>query len=247
MNKHYGRYLMIGVAICAMLFVAVGIKPQATLAEDTDWPRRVSVSGEAKIKMAPNLAILSVSVQTEHRTATTAASTNADKMDAVIKALKKAGIDEETIETNGYNLYEMNHWDDGQRIKDGYRVSNNITFKTEDLDHIGDLLDVAIKAGANSVNSPQFTIADQDQLKLELLEMAMKNAQAKAKVLVESVDASMGPVITINENSISGSWYRTANYSMDMAKAEVAAPVATPIMAGDLELTAYVNVVFAIQ
>lgn len=247
MTKQQWRYVMIGVAICAMLFVTVGLKPQATVAEETDWPRRVSVSGEAKIKMAPNLAILSVAVQTEDKSATKAASSNADKMDAVIKALKKAGIDEDTIETNGYNLYEINHWDDGQRIKDGYRVSNNISFQTEDLEHLGDLFDVAIQAGANSVNSPQFTVADQDQLKLDLLEMAMKNAQSKANVLVESVEASLGPVITINENSISGSWYRTANYAMDMAKAEVAAPVSTPIIAGDLELTAYVNVVFAIQ
>ena len=240
--------LIATLVVLTVLAVAFTANAPVSEATESSYERLVTVNGEAKLKIEPNMAILSVSVQTENKLATAAASQNAVKMDAVIEALVDAGIDRDTISTEGYNLYEMTHWNEGQMYHDGYRVNNNIKFETMDIDQVGSYFDVAIEAGANSVNSPQFTLADQDQVKLDLLELAMENAILKADVLVNSAGAARGVVVTINENSISGSFYRTVDYAMEMDKTSMAGAVpVTPIQAGDLELSAYVTVTFAIQ
>ncbi len=132
---------------------------------------------------------------------------------------------------------------DKKSLENAYRL-----FETSDIENVGTYLDLAIKAGANNVNSPKLTLADQDQVKLELLSLAMENAILKADVLVDSAGAARGPVVTINENSISGSFYRTVDYSMEMDKAPTGGIMpATPIEAGDIEVSAYITVTFAIQ
>jgi uncharacterized protein len=238
--------LIAAIAMCAVLVTVFSLNAPSTSAETSTFERQVSVTGEAELKMEPNLAILSVAVETENKSAQLAASKNATAMNKVMEALKKAGIDADTISTEGYSLYTMSHWEDNKRITDGYRVTNNIRFETPDIDKVGELFDVAIKAGATRVNSPQFTIADQDQIKMQLLEIAMKNATEKADVLVKAAGATRGVVVTISENSIGGNWYRTVNYEMDMAKSVMNDSV-TPIEAGDVTLTARVSVSFAIQ
>jgi uncharacterized protein len=239
--------LIATIAMCAVLVTVFSFNTPTTLAAENRYERQVSVTGEAELKIEPNLAILSVAVETENKSAQLASSKNALAMNKVIKALKDAGIDEDTISTNGYGLYPISHWEDNKRVNDGYRVTNNIKFETKDIKDVGNLLDVAVKAGATRVSSPRFTVADQDEIKIQLLEMAVKNATEKADVLVKAAGATRGVVISINENSIGGNWYRTVDYNVEIMKTAVANDVSTPIEAGDVELTARVSVSFAIQ
>ena len=234
--------IIAAIAMCAVLVTVLSLNIPTTSAADSQYERLVSVTGNSELEVTPNLAILSVAVQTENKSASLAASKNATDMNKVIAALKKAGVDEDTISTQGYSLHELNHWEDGKRINDGFRVSNNIRFETTDINKVGELFDVAIKAGATSVNSPQFTVSDKEEITKKLLKMAMENATEKADVLVQAAGASRGPVVTISENSTGGIWYRTMDYEMISAKDD-----STPIVADDVKLTARVSVSFAIQ
>ncbi len=233
------------VALLAIVFGVLSMQPAAIAAEES-MDRLVTVNGQGTMKVAPDMAIATVAVQVTKDTAAEAAQENANIMEEVIEALEKAGITEEDIITSGYNLYASYDWVDGERILKGYQATNTIEFKTKELDDVGKYLDIAIKAGANSVNNIRFTVEDQEALKLELLELAVKNAITKADVLTRAANASRGKVVTITENSISGAFYRTADYNKVME--EVAMDGATtPIRADDIELSAYVTVAFAIQ
>lgn len=240
----------VALAACAvwLLMGMINTQPAALMAESTgeeEFKRTVSVTGEVTKKIQPDLAVLSVAVKTEADNAARAANWNAELTDEVIKALIKAGVKDEDISTQNYSLQENRRWVEKEYVVDGYVVTNTITFTTTSLDDIGKMIDAAVNAGANVIYSPTFTVKDQQALKLKLLEEAMQNAKTKAATLVNSVDASLGPVITIAEQSINGNWY----YG-DMVKAAegaVAAYAETRIMPGEVQLTARVHVVFAIR
>jgi uncharacterized protein YggE len=82
-------------------------------------------------------------------------------------------------------------------------------------------------------------------LHFQLLKLAVENATNKADALVSAAGATRGQVVTITENSIGGSFYRSPAYEMDGAGDKMM--TSTPIKAEDLELTANITVAFAIQ
>lgn len=212
-----------------------------------DYQRTVSVTGDAKVSIEPDLARLSVAVETREVSAVKAAAQNAKLMNSVIDALKEAGVNEKDIKTAGYSLETLTEWEQDTRNYKviGYRVVNNINFSTKALDRVGEFLDIAITAGANRANAPVFTVVDRDELQLELLKAAMLNAQSKAEALVTSVNASLGPVVTISEQSIGGIWER--HMAMPEMMDDGVAYATTPILPDDVELTAKVHVVFSIK
>jgi uncharacterized protein YggE len=220
-------FLFSSLALVALVIGIFGMQPTVT-AEQENTERLVTLS-----------------VQVTKDTAQEAASENAVLMEKVQNALVEAGIDEDDISTQGYNLYQRYDYIEGERVSRGYQATNTIEFKTNDLDNVGQYIDVAIEAGANNVSNIRFTITDQEEIKLQLLKLAVENATNKADALVSAAGATRGQVVTITENSIGGSFYRSPAYEMDGAGDKMM--TSTPIKAEDLELTANITVAFAIQ
>ena len=237
-------FLFSSLALVALVIGLFGMQPTVT-AEEENTERLVTVQGVGTMTVKPDQTIVTLSVQITKDTATEAANENAVLMEKVQKALLEAGISEDDISTKGYNLYQRYEYIDGERELKGYQATNTIEFKTNQIDNVGEFIDVAIAAGANNVSNIRFTVTDQEEIKLQLLKLAVENATNKAEALVSAAGATRGQVITITENSIGGSFYRSPAYQMDSEAGKVMAT--TPIKAEDLELTANITVAFAIQ
>jgi len=237
-------FLFSSLALVALVIGIFGMQPTVT-AEQENTERLVTVQGVGTMTVKPDQSIVTISVQVTKDTAQEAASENAVLMEKVQIALVEAGIDEDDISTQGYNLYQRYDYIEGERVSRGYQATNTIEFKTNDLDNVGQYIDVAIEAGANNVSNIRFTITDQEEIKLQLLKLAVENATNKADALVSAAGATRGQVVTITENSIGGSFYRSPAYEMDGAGDKMM--TSTPIKAEDLELTANITVAFAIQ
>ncbi|MBI3941670.1 MAG: SIMPL domain-containing protein [Chloroflexi bacterium] len=167
--------------------------------------RTVSVSGVGQVKVQPDQAIVQLGVQNDAPTAGDAMSTNSKQMQALINALKTAGIPAKNIQTEVINLQPR--YPDQQATKaitptiTGYTAMNTVSVQVDNISVLGDLLDAAVKAGANRIQDIRLVVsnpaAQMDQARTE----AMRDAQHKAQQLATLGNARLGPVLTINESS----------------------------------------------
>lgn len=236
--------LLKGIGIMAMtiaILTAATYYNPATVSEaaesDTDI-RIVTVSGEGKIVVTPDVAHIELGVQTKDDDATVAQQNNAKLMSAVVEAIKKAGIDEKNIQTTGYSLYQTYDYQPDGSQKDPYYVANNIVkVKIKDIDNVGKIIDLATAAGANTVNSIQFSIEDDSEYYKEALILAMASAKSKATAIMGTFDKTPGLPKSVMESGSS----TPIIYGYGPEKA-MSSDMATPIESGEITITANVSV-----
>lgn len=209
--------------------------------------RLISVSGTITKTASPELAYVTLSIETIGKSASKSQSDNAVLANKVMDALRNAGIAAEDIETAAYNLREEFEWNESLRKSEsvGYRTTNSITAKVRNLNNVGSVIDVAVQAGANSVSGVSFALTKETEaeLKTAALQEAAANAQAKAQSIASGLGIGVGQVYSASESSSYVVPYYAKNYAMESAGA--AAP--TPISPGEIEFTATVSVQFEIQ
>ena len=165
MKKFYT--LIAALLVMATLLSACGAAPSAQAA------RTLSVNGTGTISLTPDIAYIYLGVHSEDPSASEAVASNNTQTQKVIDALKNLGIDEKDIRTTNFSIWPSQQYGpDGTVTGSIYMVDNTVYITVRDLDGLGDLLDSAITAGANSVNSIQFDVADKTE--------AVKEARAKA-------------------------------------------------------------------
>ena len=199
----------------------------------------ISVYGEAVITAQPDSARVVLAVETTHDLAKTAAEENApDRRSA--QALAASGIDEKQLKTSGYRLNSYNQQVDPQNREKyitKYRAYNELTVNLHNLDEVGNVIDTAVKAGANRVLSVFFELKEAEALKLQALQNAATQAKAKAEAIARSTGVAIKGIKVIHEEMSGYTPYRAA--VEESAKMMDAGP--TPILPGDVEVTARVN------
>ena len=126
--------------------------------------RTLSVSGNGQAYLAPDIAYIYVGVHTEKLTAAEAVAENTTQTQTVIQAIQDFGIDAKDIRTTNFSIWPMDKFDPQTGTPTGektYAVDNTVYVTVRDLDKLGDLLDTVVQAGANTVNSVQFDVAEQ--------------------------------------------------------------------------------------
>ncbi len=233
--------------LCAILALCLAILPAVSLAEAD---RSITVTGTATVKVEADSAVLSLGVETAAKEASAAAAANAEEVDAVIKALVEAGINEEDITTNYYfvnaiyNYEEMN--EDGVARIRGYRVSNSLSVTVHDIDKVGEIIDIALASGANSCDNISFK-ANGEDLYDQVLAAAVKEAARKAAVVAEAAGGKLGKVVSVTEQygSYSGVLFDRAAVTEEAAfDAGFAKAAGTAIRSDNLSYSATVVVTF---
>lgn len=155
-------------------------------------PVQVSVSGIGKVAAAPDIAELSFGVQTgRQKTAQLAMEKLRTDMDAIIAAVKAAGIEEKDIRTESLWLNPAYDWVDGAQVARGFEANQSLRVKVRNLELIGKVLSDATAAGANQAGGVSFTIDDPEMLKAQAREEAIADAKAKAQVLADQLGKSI--------------------------------------------------------
>lgn len=176
------------------------VNAQSTNTEST---RTISVSGSGEVQTQPDLAIIDVGVQTEDESAQSALDENNTRTEALMDALDGAGIPEENIQTTRFQLipnYRYDNENDTQTLI-GYSVSNIVQVQTNDLDALGVLLDLAVDAGANTIQNIRFEVSDPESIANQAREAAVEDARNKAEQLAKLTGSALGIVMSIHETS----------------------------------------------
>jgi uncharacterized protein len=208
----------------------------------------LTVSGTGRASGPPDIVLLQLGVQTEASTVAAAREQAASSAQAVIDAIKKDGVDDKDIRTTQFNVQPQ--YDSGgvgrPSVLRGYRVSNTLSVKVRKLENASKIIDDTAAAGGNNtvVQSISFSIDDPTALQAQARTDALKQAQAKADQLAKLGGVSLGKPVSISEG---------APVSPVLAAPAVLAPrtgaadTATPIEAGQLEVTVTVTVLYKIE
>lgn len=210
--------------------------------------RTISVDGTSVIKAMPDRATVNISIESTAKDAKEASAQNAIVMNKIQKDIMALAITKDNIKTTNYNLYPLyNRKDNGRQEITGYSVSNQITVTVDNIDIVGNVIDTAINAGANSVNSVEFSLKDPQSYKDKVLVQAINDAKRKADIIAKTLGKNVVNVVSVNSNN---SYIETRTFnSMMYAKAADSAAVGTssPIQAGDISVKANVSIVFEIN
>jgi uncharacterized protein YggE len=162
---------------------------------------------------------------------------------AVIAAIKAAGVAEKDIQTTNFSIYPQQQYDkDGKITGILYMVDNTVYVTVRDLTKLGGLLDASVTAGANTINSISFDVADKTAALSQARLAAVSDARKQADELTGATGVSLGTVQTI-------SYYdTTVPVSVQYSRADMAAAGGSvPVQAGSMQITTTVTIVYEIK
>ncbi|PTL83545.1 hypothetical protein DAT35_15980 [Vitiosangium sp. GDMCC 1.1324] len=222
--------------------------PSAPAAPSVVHPseRTLRVEGTGEVKVAPDEAFIDLAMETLAPTAKAAGEENARKMDKVIAALVQAGIPRKEIETRNYTVspeYQPPAKPDEAPKLKGYRVSNVVEVHVRELARVGTLLDTALGAGANRVESVRFGLSKPETVQGDALRNAVERARQSAQVLATSLGVKLGPVLD-------ASTVTEPQHPIPVVgrfELSRAADVTTPIQPQEQTVQATVTLVFSIE
>ncbi len=205
----------------------------------------VTVTGEGKLSLAPDMATLNVGVECTKPTVAEATAENAKVMEQVKNALIALGIDEKDIQTSSFNIYEQFDYTDNGRKHIGFTVSNMLNVKVRDIGLAGQAVDTAVSAGATSMNGISLGFQDPNANQAELAQLATADADAQAAAYAAACGMKVGKPITITTGSASSAVvYDNAVREMAAADSKTSG---TGISTGTLEVSAKVTICYRLE
>ena len=223
---------------------ALGAASAQGAAQDAERDARsVTVSGAGTASAVPDVATLRFSSVSRDETAASAMEANARRATAMREALRHAGVDARDMKSTGLSLnayYESSSFRGGGEKVAGYEARNALMVRLRDVDAVGDVIDAAVRAGANGLDSLQFGFQDEAGLREAARVDAVRDAEAAAGLLADAAGARLGRVLMIEEHG-GGIGPRADMMVMETRSA------ATPIEAGEQAVTASVRITYALE
>lgn len=224
--------------ILALLFMANSYSQEQKLVP------MINVSGEGKVKIAPDQASVSISIETKGTKSEDVKRENDKKMDGILKFIKKSNIATEDFQTQRISL-NPNY--DYEKKKYSYIATQSVQILLKDLSKYDVLMEGLVNEGINRIDNVEFKSSKLVQLQSDARKLAMKDAKAKAEDYVSVLGQKVGKAILISDNT------QTYNppaprmmYAMKSAAMDESAPRETLAM-GEIEITANVSVSFILD
>jgi uncharacterized protein len=223
--------------------LAVSVPPGAQAQTPAQPQPLISVTGEARISVPPDLAQIDAGVTSEGKTAREASDANNAAMGKVLLALKGSSIDEKDYQTSRLSLQaEYSTAKSGSPATIvGYRASNRVTIRLHDVTKAANVIDTLVTAGANEIGGINFMVSQASKLLDDAREQAVGDARRKAEIYAKAAGVTLGAPISISEEGAAQPLFR-ARMAAPMA---AGAPV--PIAQGEETLSVTVGVVWAIK
>lgn len=222
----------------------------AGVAFAADSPTGIAVAGECLKKVVQDRGAVTVASSVVSKTPKEASERAVSAHEAVKGEVKKLGLKDFLAETQGYSVLEECSYPDGRKVCQGYRARLATRFETSEIGRLGDIIGVASKLGSEEVSDLQ-TLVSPELMQREregCLEVATKNALAKAQKIAAGAGVKLGRVRSIIEGGGEApvSPMPRAFAMKAMAMAEDAAPTAS-VEARPIDIKVEVSAIYAIE
>jgi uncharacterized protein YggE len=221
--------------------VAIGVAQ--VYADDNARISTIAVSGEAKISVDPDMAIVTFGIEYTAKQPKEVQNSVNGVADNVIAAMLQSGIAKSEIRTNLFTVYPVYSSKPSETNKiTGYRGTNSLTVTLHDVSQVGLIVDKAVAAGANKVQSVRYMKQAESDLRDEVLGKAVADAVDKAKTIATALGRTLGKVLTVDNAQASMN-------SPDEAAMFLKAAAAQPdgFSPGTLELSASISILFELD
>jgi uncharacterized protein len=228
------------VLILATLF---GLAAQAQSQDQKPQVPQISVTGEGKVKIVPDQAVINVGFQNTGKDAKEVKTLNDEVVDRVIRFLKKTGIPATDYKTTNVSLYK-NY--DYEKKKYNFQASQSLTITLKDLSKYDEIMMGLNDAGVNSISGVEFKSSKMDDHEKEARKKAILDAKQKAADYVSVLGQKVGRALLITDNTQS-------NVPIPMYKGGYMAMAANAdqsretLAVGELEINTNVSVTFALE
>jgi uncharacterized protein len=203
-------------------------------------PAAISVTGEATVSVAPDLAQIDGGVASDAKTAREASEANNAAMGKVLLALKGAGIEAKDIQTSRLSLQPQGAPNrSGPSAIVGYRASNRVTIQVRDVTKVASVIDTLVGAGANDIGGINFMVSQASKLLDQAREQAVADARRKAGIYAKAAGVTLGAPLSISEEGSPG--------PMPFRKMSAGMVAAAPVAQGEETLAVTVSVSWAIK
>ncbi len=235
----------------ALLAVAIGVlatagKAPAQVPPATPTARTIAVAGEGEASATPDVAYVSVGVQTEGATAAEATDDNSRTLAAVLDAMRALGVGTTDLRTSGLSVLARFDTNRTTQVV-GYTATNYVTVTVADVDRAGELLDAALRAGANRVSGVRFDIRDPSALRQQALTDAARSARARADAIAAGLGLHVVGVRNVQEEAYGGPVAAFPEIPAMAPSAPGPAAPPPPVQSGQQRVQARVQVVFLFE
>ena len=224
-----------------ILFTALGTMAQAQ--EFVKPMPLISVNGEGKVKVVPDQAFISVSVETKGNNATDVKKQNDIAVEKVIQFIKKSKLPKEDVQTKRVSLNPQYDYD---KKKYNYIATQTIEILMKDLNLYDGVMEGLVDSGINRINTVEFKSSKLEIHQSEARKLAMRDAKAKADDYVSVLGQKAGKAFTINDNT-QVDYPRPMMYAMAADKAEAGGAPRETLAIGEINITANVSVSFILE
>lgn len=197
------KKLLVLIVTLAFLSVAVvsghALSKGTAVADETNTERTISVSGTGTVQITPDIALVNFSITVENKDASIAMTMLSQKANAVLQSLSKIEVKKEDIQTTNISLYPVYSYDKdtGKQTLEGYRATESFNVKGA-INDAGKILSTVSANGVNEINGISFDVSNKDQLKLDAIKLAMKDARAKADASIDGTGYNINSIKTIS-------------------------------------------------
>lgn len=211
---------------------------------------QLTVSGEGKVYVEPDLATITLGLETNGEDVQEITKTSTESMNKMIEEIKKLGVNSADIQTTQYSVNPQYSWTDEGRQENGYQIEQNVEVKIRDFSKISNVLSVATQSGANVINSLQFSIENEDTAKENARAEAIEKAKIKAEWIAAQTGIKLGKITSVYESSYTNGseiYYSAKTASSDEALAIGGGGISSQIESGQKEITVTVNLTYKIK
>lgn len=228
--------------VLALLLITSTLFVQA---QETKPVPQISVSGEGKVKVTPDQAAIVITVETKGANAKDVKKENDQKVEAVLKFIKKINLPTEDYKTRRVALNPQYEYESKKRF---YNASQTIEILLKDLTKYDSLMEGLVDAGVNRIDGVTFQSSKLAQYQAEARKLAMKDAKAKADDFVSVLGQKVGKALTISDNSSNYYPSPTPVYAMKATMSDAAEATPRETLAiGEIAIVVNVSVSFILE
>jgi len=233
---------LVAAVLTAVVIVSVRPPTPTANAAGDDLRATVSVVGDGRVVVQPDVANVSLGVEATGQTLEAAQADASARMQAVVDTLVGLGIPRDDIRTNRLSANPVYDQKDNTVIR-GYRAANSVQVKLRQLNQVGAVVDAVTAAGANRVDGISFALDQLEGPKGQARGLAMQNARTKADQLAGLAGMRIVGVKSIQEADASGT---PARFQPAAASADsFSSP--PPIEPGTQEVRTQVTVTYVME
>lgn len=224
------------------IFLLLTIFATTMNAQESKFTPHIAVTGEAKVTVQPDQAVINFGVQNTGKDAAEVKKMNDDTVDKVMKFIKKFGIPSTDVQTTNVSLHKSY---DYEKKKHNFQASQSITITLKELKKYDELMMGLVDNGINNISNVEFKSSKIEEHKVTARKQAILDAKKKAEDFVSVLNQKVGKAIVITDNS--QPIYQPPMYRNVMMKAEAMDASQETLAIGEIEIMTNVNVTFQLE